>query len=112
MVTLTNVGTAYDAIDASQGLGLGYFNFTGVTSVDFLVKHRKVGTGTQSYQLWNETDAAEIGVLSDAGSAGTRNLTGTFAVSGLVGRKLLRVRAKSTTGTDDPIFMGAAVYLT
>ena len=113
MVTLTNVGTSYDAIDASMGLGLGYFNLTGVTSIDFLVKVKKVGMGTQSWQLWNETDGAELGVINDAAAAGaTKNLTATFAVAGLTGRKLLRIRAKSTVATDDPLFMGGAVYLT
>ncbi len=111
MVTLTNIGTAYDTIDASRGLGLGYFNFTGVTNVDLLVKVRKIGTGVQSWQLWNETDGTEIGVLTDSGGAAIRDLSGSFAVD-LSGRKLLRIRAKSTTASDDPIFFGGAIYLT
>lgn len=111
MVTLTNVGNTYDAIDASMGLGLGYFNLTGVTSILFTVKVKKVGTGTQSWQLFSETDGAQIGVIDDAAAAGaTKNLTATFAVN-LTGRKLLRVRAKSTIAADDPLFMGCALEL-
>jgi hypothetical protein len=109
MITLTNVGATYDAIDASLGLGLGYFNLTGVTNIDFLVKVKKIGIGTQSWQLWNETDAAEIGVINDAAAAGNaKNLSATFAVN-LTGVKLLRIRAKSTVAGDDPIFLGGAI---
>lgn len=108
MVTLTNVGSAYDAIAASRGLGIGLVNFTGVTQVVFRVKVTKVGTGTQSWQLWNETDATQIGVIDDAGAASTKDLEATFSVS-LTGVKSVRVRAKSTVGTDDPVFLGAAI---
>jgi hypothetical protein len=111
MITLTNVGSTYDAIDASLGLGLGYFNLTGVTAIDFLVKVKKIGTGTQSWQLWSETDGSEIGVITDAAAAGAaKNLTATFNVS-LTGVKLLRIRAKSTVSTDDPLFLGGAISL-
>lgn len=108
MVTLTNVGTAYDAIAASQGLGIGLVSLTGVAQIVFRVKVNKVGTGTQSWQLWNETDASEIGVINDAGAAGVKDLQATFNVS-LTGIKSIRVRAKSTVGADDPIFLGAAI---
>lgn len=108
MVTLTNVGAAYDTIAASQGLGIGLVNFTGVAQIIFDVKVQKIGTGTQSWQLWNETDSAQIGVIDDAGAATIKTLTATFSVA-LSGVKRIRVRAKSTVAADDPIFLGAAV---
>lgn len=112
MVTLTNVGVNYDSIDASFGLGLGYFDCTGKTQVLFLVKVKKIGTGTQSWQLWNETDGTEIGVIADSAAAGVaKNLSATFAIN-LTGLKLLRVRPKSTVAGDDPIYFGGAVFLT
>src|SRR5688572_18657694 len=102
MVILTNVGVNYDSIDAAFGLGLGYFDCTGKTQVLFLVKVRKVGTGTQSWQLWNETDGTQVGVIDDAAAAGSaKNLSATFSIN-LTGLKLLRVRPKSTVGGDDP----------
>jgi hypothetical protein len=110
-VVVTNVGAAYDAVAPSQGLGLVAVDFTGVTSLFFLVRVNKVGTGTQSWQLWNETDAAEIAVLTDAGATGAKLLQTTVAAGLPSGVKLLRVRAKSTTATDDPIYFGATVVL-
>ena len=109
MVTITNVGTAYDAVAASRGLGLADIDFTGITSVLFKVRVNKIGTGTQSWQLWNDTDGTQIGVITDAAAAGDNKLlSATFSVT-LVGVKTVRVRAKSTVNGDDPVFYGASV---
>lgn len=108
MVTLTNVGTTYDAISVSKGLGCGLIDFTGVTTARMDLKVSKVGTGTQSWQLWNETDGAEIGVIADSGGAGDKVLSQTFNVS-LTGVKFCRIRCKSTVAADDPILYGASV---
>ena len=110
MVTLTNVGSTYDAISASQGLGLIRIDFTGVTQLKLDVRVNKIGTGTQSWQLWSDTDGSQIGVIDDAGAAGVKTLSATFAVA-LSGEKVVRVRAKSSVGTDDPIFLGASVMV-
>ena len=111
MIALTNVGTAYDAITASRGLGLQRIDFTGVSQVAFDVLVNKVGTGTQNWQLWNVTDGTEIGVIADSGAAGDNKLlAGTFAVA-LTGEKVCRVRAKSTVAGDDPVFYGCSVLL-
>lgn len=110
MITLTNVGTAYDAITASQGLGLIRIDFTGVTQLKLDVRVNKIGTGTQSWQLWNDTDGSEVGVINDAGAAGVKTLSATFAVA-LTGEKVLRVRAKSTVAADDPVFLGASILV-
>ena len=111
MVTLTNIGASYDAIAASRGLGLQDVDFTGVGNVLFRVRVNKVGIGTQSWQLWNETDGVELTRIDDAGASGdNKNLSVTVAVA-LTGVKTLRVRAKSTTGTDDPVFYGASILL-
>jgi hypothetical protein len=110
MVTLTNVGAAYDTIAAARGLGIGLLDFTGAAQCVLRVYVNKVGTGTQSWQLWNETDGAEIGVINDAGAAGIKPLQQTFTVA-LTGVKAVRVRAKSTVSGDDPVFFGAAVLL-
>lgn len=109
--TLTNVGTTYDAITASQGLGIILVDFTGVTQIVFAVRVNKIGSGTQSWQLWNDTDGAEVGVITDAGATGVKTLgPSTFNVA-LSGQKLLRVRAKSTNGADDPVFLGCTVLV-
>jgi hypothetical protein len=111
VITLTNVGTAYDTIPASKGLGCGLIDFTGVAQVTLAVKANKVGTGTQSWQLWNETDGAQIGVINDPGPTGDKTLQQTFDVSGagLTGLKLCRIRCKSTVAGDDPVYYGGTV---
>lgn len=108
MVTLTNVGTTYDAISVSKGLGCGLIDFTGVTTVRMDLKVSKVGTGTQSWQLWNDTDGTQIGVIDDAGAAGDKTLSQTFNVA-LSGVKLCRIRCKSTVSADDPILYGGSI---
>ena len=110
MDTLTNIGTTYDATNAPKGLGFAEIDFTGVTAVVFTVFIRKVGTGIQSWQLWNDTNLVEIGVIDDAGVTGDKYLTATFA-SAVTGIKRIRVRAKSTVLTDDPLYYGSALRL-
>jgi len=110
MVTLTNVGTSYDATAASRGLGVQDVDFTGATSLVFRVRVNHVGAGTQSWQLWNETDGAELARIDDGGVGDNKNLTVTVPMA-LAGVKSLRVRAKSTLGTDDPVFYGASILL-
>ena len=110
MITLTNVGTNYDTISAAKGLGLGLIDFTGVTTITLSIFANKVGSGTQSWQLWNVTDGTEIGAIADSGAAGEKTLSQAFAVA-LTGVKTVRIRVKSTVSGDDPIFYGGAVLV-
>lgn len=109
MITLTNVGSSYDAIAASRGLGIQDVDFTGIAQVVFRVRVNKVGTGTQSWQLWNDTDGTEIARIDDAGAAGDNKSLVVIANVSLIGIKTVRVRAKSTVSNDDPVFYGASV---
>lgn len=111
MITLTNVGSTYDAIPASKGLGFQDIDFTGVTQVTFRVRWNKVGTGTLSWQLWNETDGAEIAVINDAAAAADNKNQSTTVAVNLSGVKTVRVRAKSTVAGDDPVYYGSSVLL-
>lgn len=108
MVTLTNVGTSYDAIAASKGLGMQLIDCTGVTAILFYIFVNKIGTGTQSWQLWNVTDGTQIAVIDDAAAAGDKILNAQVNVA-LTGIKMVRVRAKSTVSTDDPVFYAATL---
>lgn len=110
-VTLTNVGASYDAINASRGLGFALVDFTNVTTIRFDVHVNKIGTGTQDWQLWNETDGAEIGVISDAGGTGNKFLTTTISGINLSGIKRVRVRSRSSVAADDPLYYGAAILV-
>lgn len=111
---LTNVGAAYDAVANAKGLGIALIDFTGYTSIDFRAFVSKVGTGIQSWQLWNVTDGTQLAVIDDpaASAAGDKMLNITVAIAvPIVGKKVVRVRAKSTVAADDPVFYGAAVAL-
>lgn len=112
-VQLSNVGTSYDAISASQGLPMFRIQTAGINQFEFTVRVNKVGSGTQSWQLWNETDGTEITVIDDAGASGVKTLstTHTFGLPLGAGFKTIRVRAKSTTGADDPIYLGGALLI-
>lgn len=117
MITLTNVGSAYDFIPAARGLGIGRRDFRGYDRLTLDVFHNKVGTGVITYQLYNVTDAtplldsggAEI-VVADAAGAGERVLSATFTIN-RSDTKLLRVRVKSSVAGDDPIYLGGSVLL-
>ena len=103
---LTNIASTYDGTTAQKGLGLAEVDFTSVASFDFVVFVNKVGTGTQSWQLWNVTDAAQLAVIDDAGASGDKTLTATVSSGLPTGKKVVRVRAKSTVVTDDPVYYG------
>lgn len=110
---LTNIGATYDATNASAGLGLALIQTAGVTGGTFGLKVNKVGTGTQSWQLWNDTDSSEIAVIDDPGAAGVKALSATFSFPSALGAglKTIRVRAKSTVAADDPHYFGATLLI-
>lgn len=110
-LVLTNVTTSYDGTAQSKGLGNALVDFTGASQAQFRVSVNKVGTGTQSWQLWNATDSAQIAVIDDAGLVGDKTLTATTTVVPS-GTKLVRVRAKSSIAADDPVYYGGTVLLT
>lgn len=107
VVTLTNVGSVPTVI------GVARADFTNVTSVELTVRVNKIGTGTQSWQLWNETDGVQVAVIADAAGAGEKTLTTTvnIAAQNWSGMKLLFLRASSTVGADDPIYRGGCACL-
>jgi hypothetical protein len=111
-LVLTNIGASYDAIAMSKGLGIASIDFTGCTRIDFSVNVNKVGAGTQSWQLWNVTDGTELMVIDDAGGTGDKVLTANKTASLPTGVKTVRVRAKSGTAADDPVYYGASIRVT
>jgi hypothetical protein len=112
-LVLTNIGASFDTVNALQrGLGIVEMDMTGYDSVRFTVRVNKVGTGTQEWQLWNETDASQVALISDSAAAGDNKLlTTTVTGVALTGIKTLRVRARSTVAADDPVFYGASILL-
>ena len=120
-VTLTNVGAAYDTNTDSQSLPFVWIQCAGITRVDLEVRVRKVGTGTQDWQLWDDTNAVAAigpgalttGSLSDAGAAADRTLTASriFGAPLSPGVRKMRLRTRSSVATDDPTFLNAAMLL-
>ncbi len=113
-ITLSNVGTAYDTTVASQGLGWSLVQAAGITQVVFSVMVQKVGNGTQSWQLWNETNGTEVALITDAAAAGARkvlSITVNFDPALAPGMKVIRVRAQSTTAADDPVYFGSSISI-
>jgi hypothetical protein len=111
---LTNVGATYDAIPQAKGLGFIGMDVTGITRLEMRVRYNKIGTGTLSWQLWNETDSAEVGVVTDAAAAGDNKTAALEVTPGAPlsgGVKLLRPRVKSTVAADDPVYYGACVFV-
>ena len=111
-LTLTNVGANYDTTPASKGLGIASIDFTNCTQIDFIVNVNKVGSGTQSWQLWNVTDGVEVVVINDAAGTGDKVLSVVKTTSLPTGVKTVRVRVKSTTAADDPVYYGSTIKVT
>lgn len=109
--TLTNVGSSYDSTNPSAGLGLALVPFTGVNRYRFGVVVNKIGSGTQSWQLWDHINLVELAVIDDAGAAGVKVLEVVVNDPGLTGLVLVRIRAKSTVAADDPLFYGGSLLL-
>jgi hypothetical protein len=120
-VTLTNVGAAYDTNVDSQSLPFLYLQCAGITRVDIELRVRKVGTGTQDWQLFDDTSgvaaigpgALTTGSLSDTNGAGDHTLVAsrTFAAPLTPGVRKMRLRARSSVPADDPVFLAAALLL-
>lgn len=110
---LTNIGAAYDSSNASRGLGFARLQLAGITAFEWTVRVNKLGSGVQSWQLWNETDGAEVTVIDDAGAVGVKELsvTRTFAPALGAGIKTVRVRALSTVAADDPQYLGSSLLI-
>jgi len=105
---LTNIGTTPVVI------GIAEADFTNVTKVKLTVRVNKIGSGTQTWQLWNETNSAALATIADAGASGEKTLATAeidIAGLGLSGMKLLFLRASSSVAADDPVFRGGCVVL-
>lgn len=103
-ITLTNLGTAYDTLAQSRALGFVRLQCQGVTGAELTVRYNQQTAGQLDWQLWNETDAAQVGVISTTGTGDNKSQTSTFtpSVSPMpAGLKVLRLRVKSAVSTDD-----------
>lgn len=113
-VTLTNIGANFDTTVASKGLGFVRIEGAGISGLEWTCRWNKVGTGTLHFQLWDETTGTELALISDAGAAGDNRQQTETIVPGAplaAGSHLLRVRARSTVATDDPVYYGSSLRI-
>lgn len=108
---VTNVGTTYDAVDMTRGLGRVMHDFTGVTEIRLNVSVKHVGTGALTWQLWNETDGIAIGTIADALNTAWHTVAATFTTGLPTGVKILRLRVLGSVAGDDPVYGGSAMFI-
>lgn len=111
-LTKTNLGTTYvDLLPASGSEGNGCdVDGTGVVGYRFYVSWNKnVGSGTHSVQLISQTTSDVLVNITDTVS-GRNSVTGTLPAFFQDQLRSVKLQAKSTVSTDDPIFYGARLY--
>lgn len=111
-LTKTNLGTTYvDILPTSGAEGNGCdVDGTGVTGYRFYVSWNKnFGSGTHSVQVISQTSSDVLAVISNTVS-GRNVTTGTLPAYFQDLVRSVKLQAKSTVSTDDPIFYGARLY--
>ena len=111
-LTKTNLGTTYvDILAASGAEGNGSdVDGTGRVGYRFYVSWNKnFGSGTHSVQLISQSTSDVLAVISNAAN-GRNIVTGTLPAFYQDQLRSVKLQAKSTVSTDDPIFYGASLY--
>lgn len=111
-LTKTNLGTTYvDLLSASGTEGNGCdVDGTGRVGYRFYVSWAKnFGSGTHSIQLISQSTADVLATISNAVD-GRNVTTGTLSSYYQDQVRSVKLQAKSTVSTDDPIFYGARIY--
>lgn len=112
-LTKTNLGTTYaDLFPTSGGEGNGTdIDSTGKNDYRFYVSWNKnAGSGTHSIQIVSQSTSDVLATISNA-STGRNVTTGTIPAGYFTNQiRSIKLQAKSTVSTDDPIFYGAALY--
>jgi hypothetical protein len=115
-VTKTNIGTSYADIYATafDNENLAVVDFTGISHIRIIYMVDYVGAGTQQYRWVNAADNTQVlaeasTITADADPADTGWVALPAAFSGTT--KTIEMQGKSTTGTDDPVVKGYAIYV-
>lgn len=110
-LTKTNLGTTYVDLLAGSGTeGNGCdVDGTGRVGYRFYVSWNKnFGSGTHSVQLISQTTTDVLATLTAVD--GRNTVTGTLPAYFQDQIRSVKLQAKSTVSTDDPIFYGARIY--
>ena len=112
-ITKTNIGAAYVNIPVGVNGERIYANFQGVTEMRAMVNANLVAVGPFQIRIVRDGDNAVLYESPSLTQTGERELdSGWVAIpAGFSGETFLRIQAKSTTATDDPVFRRAEIGL-
>ena len=111
-LTKTNLGTTYvDVLSSFGNEGQGCdVDGTGRVGFRFYVSWNKnAGSGAHAIQLVSQTTADVLASITDLVN-GRNIITGTLPAFFQDNVRPVKLQAKSTVSTDDPIFYGARIY--
>lgn len=110
-ITKTNIGTAMaDVYNQTNAAGKKLLIDTNAkTDCRLSVNWNKVGTGTQTVEVVDDANNVLLSITVVSGFNDSTSVAIPAAFQNVV--TAVRLRAKSTTGADDPVFEGAALYL-
>jgi hypothetical protein len=105
-VTKTNIGTAYVNVPVGANGERSLVEFTGSTQFRIIINANLVATGPFGIRIVRDSDNAVLYENANIALTGERELDTDWQplpaeASGL---SLVRLQAKSTVGTDDPVF--------
>lgn len=108
--TETNIGTSYTDLFSATTDGVGAdVDGTGKNNFRFYVTWQKnFGSGTHSIQIKDQTTSDILATITDL-STGRNVVTGTIPSFFQENVRSIKLQAKSTVSTDDPIFRAASL---
>jgi len=109
--TKSNIGTTYVDVFTSTTDGCGTdVDGTGKNDFRLYVSWQKnSGSGTHSIQIKDQTTSDVLATIADA-ATGRNVVTGTIPAFFQENVRSIKLQAKSTVSTDDPIFRGARLH--
>jgi hypothetical protein len=111
-VTLTNIGSTYrNLYTASDGMSFG-IDIVTMKELRLQVHWTKVGTGTQSLQIVDKNNQANV--LATLPNLSSGNNLGSIVPIPAIFRNtknLFLIQVKSTVAADDPVFHGLNLYM-
>lgn len=112
-ITKTNIGTSYVNISPRLNGERRLVDFTGCTQYRLIANCNLVGTGAFGMRVVRDSDNAVLHENANIGAAGERELDTDWQTlpAAANGPTLVRVQAKSTTATDDPVFGGVTMLV-
>lgn len=110
--TKNNIGTSFtDIYDQTNADGKSvHVDFTGQTQYTICINWNKIGTGTQTVRCIDVETPTNILFIKDVIS-GHNDVDLTDLPTWAKGQKKIKLQAKSTVDTDNPVFEGCQIRL-